>query len=236
MKRYKIANLIVDIDATCERLAKQAVKYECDEVGEADITVILTEQRLDELQENYPYLSRDDVAYLATGSIFHRKLTKFDGLFLHSSCIEMDGRAYCFSADSGTGKSTHTSIWKKVFGDRVTYINDDKPAVRKIDGKYYAFGTPWSGKTALNNNIYAPLCAIVFIERAETNSIEPMDPIKDQIALRFLEQTARPKNFDFMDSMLKTADDLLSKTPVLRLRCNMSDDAAITSYEYLKNC
>lgn len=236
MKRYCIANLIVDIDAKCERLERQAKNYESDATGDADITVTLTEERLTEINKKYPYLSRDDVAYLVTGSLFHRKLTMFDGLMLHSSCIEMDGRAYCFSADSGTGKSTHTSIWKKVFGDKVTYVNDDKPVVRKIDGKYYAFGTPWSGKTDLNNNISAPLCAIVFIERAEQNSIEPMDLVNDHVTVKFLEQTVRPKNFEFMDSMLTTADDMLSKTPIFRLRCNMEDNAALTSYECLKDC
>lgn len=236
MKRYLIGELVVDIDSSCERLARLGKPYETDRTGDADITVILTEDKLDELHNTYPYLKRDEVAYLATGSLFHRKLTRFDGLMLHSSCIAMDGRAYLFSADSGTGKSTHTGLWKQYFGDRVTYINDDKPIVRKIDGVYRAFGTPWSGKTDLNTNISAPVAAIVFIERGETNSIEPMDRVKDQVAVRFLEQTVRPKNFDLMDSMLQTADDLLTATPIFRLRCNISEDAVLTSYTCLKDC
>lgn len=236
MKRYLIGDLVVDIDSSCERLARLGKQYETDRTGDADITVILTEEKLDELHNTYPYLTRDEVAYLATGSLFHRKLTLFEGLMLHSSCIEMDGRAYLFSADSGTGKSTHTGLWKKYFGDRVTYINDDKPIVRKIDGVYRAFGTPWSGKTDLNTNISAPVAAIVFIERGETNSIEPMDMVKDQVAVRFLEQTVRPKNFGLMDSMLKTADDLLTATPIFRLRCNISEEAVLTSYNCLKDC
>lgn len=236
MKRYLIGDLVVDINSSCERLARLGKQYEADRTGDADITVILTEEKLDELHNTYPYLTRDEVAYLATGSLFHRKLTLFEGLMLHSSCIEMDGRAYLFSADSGTGKSTHTGLWKKHFGDRVTYINDDKPIVRKIDGVYRAFGTPWSGKTDLNTNISAPVAAIVFIERGETNSIEPMDMVKDQVAVRFLEQTVRPKNFSLMDSMLKTADDLLTATPIFRLRCNISEEAVLTSYNCLKDC
>lgn len=236
MKRYMIGNLIVDIEAECERLLKLGVPYETDVTGDPDITVILKKETLDRLHNEYPYLSRDEVAYLATGSVFHRKLTAFAGLMLHSSAIEMDGRAYLFSADSGTGKSTHTGLWKQVFGDKVTYINDDKPIIRKIDGRFTVFGTPWSGKTDLNTNISAPLAAIIFIERGETNSIEPIDIKAEPVAIPMLEQTPRPKRSDLLEAMLKTADELLTTTPIFRLRCNISEDAVYTSYNALKNC
>ena len=50
----------------------------------------------------------------------------------------VDDYAYVFSADSGTGKSTHTQLWLEHFGDRAYILNDDKPAIRLIDGKVYA--------------------------------------------------------------------------------------------------
>ncbi len=236
MKRYLIGNLIVDIDAPCQRLERLGKPYESNVTGDADISVILKEETLCSLHEKYPCLTRDEVAYLATGSIFNRKLTAFDGLMLHSSAIEMDGRAYLFSADSGTGKSTHTGLWKQVFGDKVTHINDDKPIIRKIDGKFIAFGTPWSGKTDLNSNISAPLAAIVFIERGETNSITPADAKKDQLAVRMLKQTPRPKRTDLLEAMLSTADELLTTVPIYKLKCDISEDAVYTSYNALKNC
>lgn len=236
MKRYLIGNLIVDIDAECERLERLGRPYESNADGDADIKVVLTKETLDRLRGDHSYLSRDEVAYLATGSMFNRKLTAFNGLMLHSSAIAMDGRAYLFSADSGTGKSTHTGLWKKVFGDKVTHINDDKPIVRKIDGRFYAFGTPWSGKTDLNTNISAPVAAIVFIERGEVNSITPIDPQKESVAVALLEQTPRPRRIDLLESMLTTADELLTTTPIFKLRCNISDDAVYTSYNALKDC
>ena len=73
-------------------------------------------------------------------------------MLLHSSAVVVDGYAYLFSADSGTGKSTHTGLWKQHFGDRAYIINDDKPAIRKVDGEWYVFGTPWSGKTDTSVN------------------------------------------------------------------------------------
>ncbi len=237
MKRYLIGRLVVDVDATCERLEAQGKAYESDVSGPADITVSLPESQLDDLQNTYPLLSRDDVAYLATGSLFSRYLISFHGLMLHSSCIAMEGRAYLFSADCGTGKSTHTGLWKRFFGDKVTYINDDKPILRlQEDGTFYAYGTPWSGKTPLNTNTSAPLKAIVFLERDIQNTITPMEGKDPQVLRRFLEQTARPKNPLQMEKMLQTADRLLRQTPVFLLKCDMSAEAVRTSYECLKNC
>ena len=192
MKRYLIGNLIVDIEAECNRLLRLGKPYETDRTGEADVTVILTKEMLDDLVAKYPHLSRDELAFLGTGSLFFRKAVIFDAIMLHSSCIMYKGKAYMFTAHSGTGKSTHTGLWKQVFGDEVTYINDDKPLLRKIDGIWTAFGNPWSGKTDLNTNCSAPVGAIVFLNRGEKNTIRKLQPPKDDVALAFIEQTAKP--------------------------------------------
>ncbi|MBQ5765349.1 MAG: hypothetical protein IIW03_04325 [Clostridia bacterium] len=236
MKRYCIGDVIVDIDVECERLERLGKPYEVDVDGPPNMRVIITKEMLDDMHKEYNYLTRDEVAYLASGALFNRRITAFNGLMLHSSAIAMDGRAYLFSAHSGTGKSTHTGLWKQVFGDRVTYINDDKPIIRKIDGKFYAYGTPWSGKTDLNTNIKVPLAAIVFIERGDTNSITPIDPAKEAVAVPMLEQTPRPRTPQLLAAMLNTADDLLLNTPLFKLHCNISEDAVYTSYNTLKNC
>ncbi len=236
MKRYLLCNLIVDIDARCERLERLGKPYETDIEGKADITIVLPENILDELHKRYSYLSRDEVAFLATGTLFNYRITAFNGIMLHSSAIAMDGRAYLFTAHSGTGKSTHTSLWKEVFGDKVTYINDDKPVVRELDGKFFAFGTPWSGKTDLNNNICVPVAAVVFLERAEKNSIEAVDPFTQPIAIPLLEQVPRPKVPELAKAMLDTADRLVTTVPIFKLRCNMEKDAVYTSYNRLKDC
>ncbi|MFR5584255.1 MAG: hypothetical protein ACLTLQ_10945 [[Clostridium] scindens] len=63
---------------------------------------------------------------------FIENLFRKGGMMLHASAVEVDGKAYLFSADSGTGKSTHTKQWQNYFGkERALIINDDKPAIRK---------------------------------------------------------------------------------------------------------
>ena len=67
--------------------------------------------------------------YLETLALYRKiveRLLEWDTLLFHGSCISVDSKAYLFTAKSGTGKSTHTQLWKKWFGERAVFINDDK--------------------------------------------------------------------------------------------------------------
>ncbi len=118
--------------------------------------------------------------------------------FLHSSAVVVDGYAYLFSADSGTGKSTHTGLWLEHFKEKAFIINDDKPVLRLENGQWFVYGTPWSGKTDLNINVKAKLGAIVFLERAKENHITPIE-VKEAIPLFFNQTVRRLKREEKMD-------------------------------------
>ena len=99
----------------------------------------------------------------------------FDTLLIHASLVRNNGYGYAFIAQSGTGKSTHTSLWlKHIEGSDL--MNDDNPIVRIIDNKPMIYGSPWSGKTPCYRNIKAPLGAITKIDRAKQNSVERLSP------------------------------------------------------------
>ena len=101
-----------------------------------------------------------------------KKLSPYDALQLHGSAVCLDGEAYIFTAPSGTGKSTHTRLWRETFGDRVFMINDDMPYLRIFDDCVRAYGTPWNGKHHLGNSCSAPVKAIAWLRRDEENHIE----------------------------------------------------------------
>lgn len=144
MPFYDIAGLVVEIKHPTGRTEKQARPYLCkDQEGQtADMTIDVTEQRVTDAMAEHPEMNRDDWYYMLTGSDFYTQLLKFRGILLHSSCVVVDGVAYAFSADSGTGKSTHTALWLKHFGNRAYMLNDDKPAIRLVGDRVYACGTP----------------------------------------------------------------------------------------------
>ena len=145
------------------------------------------------------------------------------GFFLHCSCLKYKGEAIIFTAPSGTGKSTHASLWRRHFGDEVTMINDDKPLVREKDGRFIVYGTPWNGKHGIGNNISAPIKAVVFLRQAPDNRAERISPV-DALTL-LLQQTVLPSDKTRMSNLLDMLGRLVETIPMLRLGCTISDEA-----------
>ena len=173
--------------------------------------------------------------YLETLALYRKiaaLLVDFDTILFHGSALSMDGGAYIFTAKSGTGKSTHASIWRRIFGERVTMINDDKPLLGFKDGRVFVYGTPWCGKHGLGANISAPLSSIAVIERAEKNGISPCPPAEALVHL--YNQTYRIPDKDKLSRTLALVDKLRSSVRVFVLKCNMDDSAAEVAYGTMK--
>ncbi len=230
MPVYEIAGIKVGFEPRYDLLRGRSEKYICG--GEAEFNIGIR----DEFYENKPDYSAgvpdDAMEYLWMGTAFNLKLLEYGGLFLHSSTVVVDGKAYSFSAPCGTGKSTHAGLWLKLLGGKAFIINDDKAAFRKIDGRYYVFGTPFSGKNEINVNTKAELACICFVEQAEENSIELL-PMDDAVPL-IISQTVRPRSTQRTELMCDFIDGLIRDIPIYRLRCNMELDAAKLSYETMR--
>ena len=122
-------------------------------------------------------------------------------------------------------------MWlKNLEGTRI--INDDKPALVYDNGKWYACGTPFSGKTDENLDVKIPVRAITFLHRSETNTVKRIPPF--QAVGLLLEQTIKPADRNLAENMLELADLLLREIPVFSLGCNLQDDAAIIAYNEIE--
>ena len=106
--------------------------------------------------------------------LFAQAVLKHDGVFVHASCVSMEGKSYLFLGKSGTGKSTHARQWLQAFPD-CRLLNDDNPALRIEDGKVMVYGTPWSGKTSCYKNEGYPVAGIARLRQAKTNSFSPLE-------------------------------------------------------------
>lgn len=232
LKKLKVADINLEIDLKYNRTLAQSKEYEAD-FDEYDISIDIPESDIESVHNENPYLTNDDIEYIYTGASFYEGLLHFKGFMLHSSGVVVDNYAYLFSADPGTGKSTHTDLWVKYFGqDKAKIINDDKPAIRMIDDKLYVYGTPWSGKTDQNINMKVPIGAIVFLERSEENWVKEITPA-EAIPL-ILQQTVRPKDSETMIKLLDMLDIVLRRVKLFKLGCNMSEDAVKVSYNGIK--
>ena len=158
-------------------------------------------------------------------------LPQRDSFLLHASLIDVGGTGVAFSAPSGTGKTTHTLLWQRLLGDKMTIINGDKPIVRFFDDEQYplGYGTPWNGKERLGTNSKTPIKHFCFIERSNTNSCEKVDPA-DVLEL-FFKQIYLPKNnLNAISKTLNLADRFLKNVTVWKIKCNMDISAAEVAY------
>ena len=178
-------------------------------------------------------LNEQSLAYMESAYQFCRALIGFDGMYLHSSAVEVDGKAYLFSGPCGMGKSTHTRLWQQVFGEKATIINDDKPALRRIDGRWYAYGTPWCGKDGINRNRKVPLAGICFLKQAPENRIRRLDSMEG--LSMFLSQTLRRElTAEEMIRLMQTTDHLIREIPIFELENRPERLAAQLSYETMR--
>lgn len=235
MAIYDIAGLKVNIINPTGRTEKQARAYLADnqsDAGHIDITIDINDESVQKAMKAHPELDENDWEYMLTGSDFYTNLIKFNGILLHSSCIVVDGLAYAFSADSGVGKSTHTQLWLKYFGERAHMLNDDKPAIRIIDGEVYACGTPFSGKYDYSTPECVKLAGICFLERSDDNWIKKADTGK--AVFNIFAQTVRKLDAEKMDNLFDVIEQIFGKVPLYELGCNISNDAVLTAYNGMK--
>lgn len=171
-------------------------------------------------------------SYLETIAL-QRKLTQSlfacNTLLFHGSVVAVDGRAYLFTAKSGTGKSTHTRLWREMLGEQAVMVNDDKPFISVQDDQVIVHGSPWNGKHKLGNNMSVPLQAICILERGENNEIKE---IPAALAVHMLfQQSSRPLQPELMSKYMELLDGVSRGVKFYRLSCNMSPEAARVSYE-----
>ena len=152
------------------------------------------------------------------------KLLEDNVLLMHGSTVAVDGQAYLFTAPCGTGKSTHTRLWRKVFGERAVMVNDDKPFLRLMDGQVFAYGSPWSGKHGLASNVCYPLRGICVLRRGEENVIRP--GVREEIS-GFLLHQIQPEGDVRIPGLLA---ELMDSVTVWEMACNRDAEAARVSY------
>ena len=158
------------------------------------------------------------------------KLPLYDRVVFHGAAIEYGCKAYLFTAPSGTGKTTHISLWRKYLGEKVNIINGDKPILRLIENGFIVYGTPFAGKEQWQRNVSAPLGGICFLSQGKDNKITKLTDNFLQLYI----QTYKPHNKKALKNTLALVDKLCG-VPCFTLSCDISEDAVKTSLEALTN-
>ena len=154
---------------------------------------------------------------------------RFNALLIHASLVRNNGRGYAFIAKSGTGKSTHVSLWLRHIPG-CDLMNDDNPIVRTIDGQTFIYGSPWSGKTPCYRNVKAPQGAITSIDRAKENSIERLSPTKAFASVMPSCSTMKWSK-DIFDNVCNNITKIIETTGMYTLHCLPDKDAAVLCHK-----
>ena len=238
----KIADFAIGVEAIYETTREYCKDYLWG--GNVDFTICITPFDIEFEREKNARAAQFDTSVTRTPSDEHlevislqrklsEKLFDYNTLLFHGSAIAFDGVAYLFTAKSGTGKSTHTRLWREVFGERVVMVNDDKPFLTVTDGEVVAHGSPWNGKHRLGNNISVPLKAICILKRGTDNRI---DEISAKEALfMLLQQSNRPSDPLMMPKYMEIIDGLCQKVKFYTLACNMNPEAAEVAFRGMHN-
>lgn len=194
----------------------------------ADFTVSVTDEEImaEDVQGGF------SPGYLESLAIYRKianKIIEYDGFLMHGVVMSVYDVGVALCALSGTGKTTHSSLWQQMLGERCVIINGDKPLVRIKDNKAYAYGTPWAGKEGINTNARIELKKIGFIERALENKVEGC-PAEDCLK-RLMAQIYLPSDTELVLKTLDLIDKLMRSTDLYIIKCNKDISAAETAYE-----
>lgn len=175
-------------------------------------------------------------AYYLESLAVYRKICEYllfqDMLLFHCSALVFEQNAYLFTAPSGTGKSTHTRLWREYFGERVKMVNDDKPLLQVNKQGITVFGTPFAGKEGLQTNMSAPVKGIVVLHQSKENEIRKLT--RQEAYPLLLSQTYRTSN---PTGLLRTLElvESLAELPVYSLGCTISFEAVQIAHDSLVN-
>ena len=152
-------------------------------------------------------------------------LAKQRGMYvLHSASILYEGRAWLFSGKSGTGKSTHTNLWKRLFETPV--LNGDLNLLAICPKGAEVRGIPWCGTSGINTTDSHPLGGIVLLKQGKSEELLPIS--EEEKRLLVMKRLISPLwNRDMLSGTIDFVDRLAAHTPVYRFACTKEETAAM---------
>ena len=161
--------------------------------------------------------------------MFGTVILKYGAVAIHSSVIVAEGRGVLFLGESGTGKSTHTRLWRESI-EGAKLLNDDSPIVRIVDGEVRVYGSPWSGKTPCYKNEVYPMAGLCRLSQAPHNRITRLSNL---MAIGALLPSCPPifaHDSALQDMICATVGNIVRGVKSYHLECLPNSEAAELSY------
>ena len=156
-------------------------------------------------------------------------LIQNDAMLLHSSVVQVNGKAVLFSAPSQVGKSTQAALWEKHASAQI--LNGDRCVIRQLNGCFYGGGSPLAGSSNIFRSEYFPIAGIFLLEQAPENAVtqvftSALSPLLSQTLVNSWDTA-------FMTRITTLYQQLLLQVPIYKLRCRPDEDAVRIAYKTL---
>ena len=235
----KVSRVVAEVHSLFDSTRDYCKDYLTDESPEFTITVtpenlafeqadLLAEAKAEGMKPRKftdPFLERAAIQRAFADFLLNRNI-----LLFHGSTVALDGYAYLFTAKCGTGKSTHTRLWREVFPE-AKMVNDDKPFLEITKDGVIAHGSPWSGKHGLSENISVPLKGICILHRGPENKIRPVSPAEAMEML--LAQGYCPA--ESQEKFQTLTQELANTISLWTMECTKDPEAARISHKAMSN-
>ena len=235
----KVAGAVAEVHTLFDSTRDYCKDYLTDESPEFTITVtpenlafeqadLLAEAKAEGMKPRKftdPFLERAAIQRAFADFLLNRNT-----LLFHGSTVALDGSAYLFTAKCGTGKSTHTRLWREVFPD-AKMVNDDKPFLELTDGGVIAHGSPWSGKHGLSENISVPLKGICILHRGPENKIRPISE-EEAMEMLLAQGYCPAESQEKFQTLTKT---LANTIALWSMECTKDPEAAKVSHQAMNS-
>lgn len=159
------------------------------------------------------------------GNLFAWAVPGKGAFVLHGVILEWQGKGIILTAASGTGKSTHARLWREY--ENALIINGDRTLLRKEHGRWYAYGTPWSGSSGECVNRRISLDAIVFLARGNANEASRIAPL-NAMEKMFPRMIAPKWHPAYSANAVDLAINCLEEVPLFELHCRPDADSVST--------
>ena len=238
MRVYRMAERNIGIESLYERVHLRCAPYATQDAPDFVVRItpedIVRERacsaREDELEGRTPRtVSEEYLEELAVYRKIAERMPVYDTFLFHGSAVAVDGWGYLFAAKSGTGKSTHARLWQQLLGDRLIYVNDDKPLIRITRQGALVCGTPYDGKHRRSTNTAVPLETVCLLRRGEQNAIRPIGA--GEAFPRLLQQAYSPQDRAALQRTVALLRGLTERVRLYELSCNMDIEAARVAFE-----
>ena len=225
-----------DQDYATGELARYASGYRFKMVREDKCFLLVKEDGSNVVMSNLGHFAEADPSLVRFGIwiMLGIIIAPLGAIAIHSSVAVKNDEGVLCLGESGTGKSTHTRLWREnIEGARL--LNDDSPIIRMIDGKCIVFGSPWSGKTHCYINKCVPVRALMRLSQAPHNKIRRLPALAAIGAILPSCPPAFAYDSALQDHICNTVSDIIACTPIYHLECLPDAAAAELSYTTIFN-